>query len=187
MSLDYEKIRGLLEKLEEESRKHYIPLIDREDGAALAAIAYAAPRGLFLDLGAGVGYSTAWIAVGAAGKADKIIAVEWDPDLAPRLELHADLIREASGVRVEVVNADAIEYLEQHKQELEGVAMAFVDIEKWQYRRALQLLAPVTVTGGYIAFHNAFFPRPPKEFFDEASRYDHTIIPTPQGLLIVRV
>ena len=187
MNLDYEAIRSLLETLEAESRKHYIPLIDREDGVALAAIAYTAPRGLFLDLGAGVGYSTAWIAIGATGRAEKIIAVEWDPDLAPRLELHADLIREATGVRVEVVNSDALEYLERHRQELEGVAMAFVDIEKWQYKKALQLLAPLMVNGGYIAFHNAFIPRPPREFFDEASKYDNIIIPTPQGLLMIRV
>ena len=179
-------IINLLKTLEEDSKRHYVPLIDKEDGASLATLAFVAPKGVYLDLGAGIGYSTLWLAIGGSGRAEKIIAVEWDPDLAPRLDIYAKKIQGITGVDTEVVEADAIEFLENQDSNVK-YSLAFVDIEKHQYQKALKLLSNRIIKGGFIAFHNAFFPRPPKEFFDEAGKYDNRIIPTPQGLLIIRV
>lgn len=185
MRLDGE-VRSLIARLEEESRKYYIPHIDREDAAALAALSFTSPPGTILDLGAGIGYSTVWLAVGASVKdGSRIVAVEWDPDVGEVLERNASAIERVTGVEVEVVVEDAIKYLEGLDDNAR-FSMAFVDIEKYQYPKAFDLLVNRIVSGGIMAFHNAYFPRPPEEFFERLEKYDSLIIPTPQGLAVVR-
>jgi len=182
-----ESIRELLAELERLSQEYFIPAIDSEDGAALAALAAVAPRGgLVLDLGAGVGYSTAWLAVGAGAWRGRVVAVEADPARFKVLKEAATRISEATGARVEAVNGDALEYLRSLPQR--SVSMAFIDIEKHQYREAFQLIAGgLGVPGAILAFHNAYYPRPPDDFFEYASRFEHSIVPTPAGLLVARL
>ncbi len=176
--------RVLLERLLEESRRLWIPAIDPEDGAALAALAFTAPEGLVLDLGAGVGYSTAWLAIGAGARGLRVVAVEYDRARARVLESYAPAIEEATGARVEVVEGDALDFLRGLRGRVVG--LAFVDVEKSEYPEALRLLAERSVPGGLAAFHNAYFPRPPDEFFELAARLAHMIVPTPAGLLVAR-
>ncbi|MCE4601007.1 MAG: class I SAM-dependent methyltransferase [Desulfurococcales archaeon] len=184
--LDYE-VRELLSRLRKESLESYVPLIDAEDGAALATLAFMAPEGLIVDLGAGVGYSALWLAIGARGKSGaRIVAVEWDPDLAQVLARNAKAIERITGVGVEVVNDDALEYLDSLPEE-ELFSLAFVDIEKNQYPEALAKLVPRTRKGGVLAFHNAYFPSPPKSFYEMIRGYRHLIVPTPQGLAVIVV
>ncbi len=124
-------VRSLIERLRRDSYKYYVPAIDPEDGAALAALAATAPMGDILDLGAGIGYSTAWLAAGARARPGaRIVAVEYVPELAERLRVNAIAIREATGVEVEVVEDDALRFLQTYDGR---AAMAFVDIEKSQY------------------------------------------------------
>jgi len=177
---------SLLEALREESYRLGIPAIDERDGYALAALAFSAPRGgVVLDLGAGVGYSTAWLALGAGAWGARIVAVEYEPSRAGRLRGHARLIMEATGARVEVVEGEALDVLRGLQDG--SVSMAFVDIEKHWYPEALRLLREKLVPGGLAAFHNAYFPRPPREFFEEAARLEHVVLPTPVGLLVARL
>ena len=184
-------VEGLLRRLEKESRREGIPAIDERDGFSLAALAFTAPRGgLVLDLGAGIGYSTAWLALGAGPWRGRVVAVEGDPRRASRLREFASEISEATGAEVEVVEGDALSYLESLGPGT--VSLAFVDIEKHEYTRALQMLAGSDgprrlLEGGLAAFHNAYFPAPPPEFFREASKYETVTIPTPAGLLVVRL
>jgi len=176
----------ILEALRAESAEMGIPAIDERDGYALAALAFAAPRGgLVLDLGAGVGYSTAWLALGAGAWRARVVAVEYSPGRAERLARNARLIEEATGARVEVVVGDALEVLRGLPGE--SVSLAFVDIEKHEYPEALRLLEEKLVPGGLAAFHNAYFPAPPREFFEQASRLEHVVLPTPVGLLVARL
>jgi len=184
--LAYESLRDLLEALETESRLRGIPSIYREDGAALAAMAFAAPRGgLVLDLGAGIGYSTAWLALGAGAWGGRVVAVEADPGRASVLRGYAREIEGLTGARVEVVEGDALEFLAG----LPGgsVSAAFVDVDKHLYVRVLELLAEKAAPGALAAFHNAYFPRPPGEFFEAAARFESVVVPTPVGLLLARL
>jgi len=184
--LEFEDLRDLLAALETESRHRGIPSIYREDGVALAALAFAAPRGgLVLDLGAGIGYSTAWLALGAGAWGGRVVAVEADPGRARVLRGYAPAIEEYTGARVEVVEGDALEFLEGLPEG--SVSAAFVDVEKSLYRRVLEALAGKAVPGALAAFHNAYFPRPPGEFFEAAARLESVIVPTPVGLLIARL
>lgn len=181
------RIKELIGQLERQSKEYYIPAIDREDAAALASLAFMAEPGLIVDLGAGIGYSALWLAIGASTKSNaRIVAVEWDEDLGGILERNAHAIERATGVSVEVVVSDALDYLEGLDDNT-SFSLAFVDIEKHQYPRAFDHLVKHMISGGIITFHNAYTPAPPKEFFDKISRYNSLILPTPQGLAIVRV
>lgn len=182
-----EVLEELIEEIAAQSERHYVPAIDGEDAAALAALAFTADPGLMVDLGAGVGYSTLWMAIGARGKpAARIIAVEWDEDLVEVLRRNADAIREATGVSVDVVNSDAVDYLESLD---EGVSftLSFIDVEKHIYPQVFDLLRRHVSKGGLIAFHNAYYPSPPKEFYEKISGYTVTVIPTTAGLGVIRV
>lgn len=181
---------NILNDILRESEALGIPSIDPMDGAVLMAEAFkAAASGgrLFLDLGAGVGYSTAWIALGAEMgclKGDCIVkAVEIDPYRAERLERNMRRLG-LNKVGVEVIRDEALRML--LKLEPESVAMAFVDIEKNQYLDVLNLLRTRLKPGGTAIFHNAFFPEPPPEFFEAASQepWRSSVIPTPAGLLV---
>jgi len=102
MALDQDRtVLDLLGSLALESRRLFIPLIDPEDGSALASLAYLAPPGLVVDLGAGIGYSTAWLAIGASANPSRprIIAVEHDSRLAASLRRNAPAIMDALDVR----------------------------------------------------------------------------------------
>lgn len=167
-----------------------IPSIDPMDGAVLMAEAFkVATSGgrIFLDLGAGVGYSTAWIALGVEmgcleGNCT-VKAVEIDPYRAERLERNMQRLG-LNKVEVKVVRDEALRLL--MALEPGSVSMAFVDIEKNQYLEALNLLKTKLRPGGVALFHNAFFPEPPPEFFNAVSQapWRSSVIPTPAGLLV---
>ncbi len=181
---------GLIEVLEEirrESLSRGIPAIDPEDGMVLQALAFhiASSGGdTVIDAGAGVGYSTAWLAAGLeAGCRSRcrLIAIEYDPGKASRIKGNLDKLG-LGRVEVLVRVGEALEVL----KDLGSVDMAFIDIEKYQYPDALEVLKRILKKGGLAAFHNAYFPPPPPEFFDAVSRppWRYTVIPTPAGLLV---
>jgi predicted O-methyltransferase YrrM len=178
----------MLDRTKELSRTYLVPAIDPEDGAALSALAFAActsSDGIVLDAGAGVGYSTMWLAIGVASSGNnncKIVAVEVNDELYNKLR---GVAREVSGIiNIEAWHGDAL-YLADR---IDRIALGFVDVEKHQYAAMLKKLRDKVVRGGYLAFHNAFFPRPPSNFFVivEELAWKKTTIPTPQGLLVLR-
>jgi len=181
---------AVLEDILRESSMLGIPSIDPSDGVALMLEAYRqALQGgtAAADLGAGVGYSTAWIALGVdEGCVEpecRVLAVEYDPARAARIE--ANLARLGlERTRVEVYVGDAIEALRGLGEG--SLSLAFVDIEKSLYTAALRLLQEKLRSGGAAFFHNAFFPSPPLEFFAEAGRgpWRSTVLPTPAGMLV---
>ncbi len=184
------KAGPILDEIQRESSEIGIPSIDPEDGITLMIEAYRqALQGgkLMLDLGAGIGYSTAWIALGTQeGCTDggcKIIAVEYDPARASRIKGNLDRLG-LTRVEIEVKTGEAIHVLEG--LENSSIALAFVDIEKHQYLDALKLLETKLKPWGAALFHNAFFPAPPEEFFLAASNkpWKSTILPTPAGMLV---
>ncbi|NOZ88411.1 MAG: hypothetical protein GXO15_00610 [Crenarchaeota archaeon] len=193
--------RGLLERAERLSEEYWVPRIDWEDGLALATAVFLVARqrggGLFVDAGAGVGYSTLWMLYGLAPACEgeggcRLVAVENDPGRAAALRR---MLGEASsrlrasgftGVEVEAVEGDALEYLESlGRGEPLGV---IVDIEKQGYLPALRLLEDRLPSGGLAAFHNALGPMPLPPGFREAVEegpWRRLVLPTGQGLLLL--
>ena len=180
-------LEDAVEAIRRESLSLGIPAIDPEDGMVLQALAFhiAVSGGVtIVDAGAGIGYSTAWMALGLENGCKsrcRIIAIEYDPDKASRIRLNLDRLG-LDMVEVTVHVGEALEVL----RSIGRVDMAFIDIEKHQYPEALEVLKRVLKVGGLAAFHNAFFPPPPHTFFEMVSRspWRYTIIPTPAGLLV---
>ena len=184
----------LVERVERESAELGIPSISREDGFVLQGLALVAGRlgGVVVDAGAGIGYSTLWVIGGLAsrcrggggGAGCRVVAVEADPVLAGRAREVLGEASRATGVGVEVVAGDALEYLAGLPDE--SVAMAFIDIYKHQYPDAARLLAAKAMRGGIVVFHNALYPRPPGEFYQLMARrpWVSVVVPTGAGLLV---
>ncbi len=178
-----------LEGVRRRSLELGIPAIDPEDGIVLQSMAfYTASLGLRLavDAGAGIGYSTAWIALGmeAACKGDcTIIAIEYD-------EVKASMISKVLAplglerVKVEVVAGEALDILRGTQNG--SIGLVFIDVEKNQYPEALDTLSDKLHPRGVALFHNAYFPPPPRSFFKKVNEppWRSTIAPTPAGLLI---
>ena len=192
-------MRGLLERAERLSEEYWVPRIDWEDGIALATLAFrlAAEKqgGLYVDAGAGVGYSTLWILYGLAASGCSgcsLVAVEHDPGRAGALRMllgeAVSRLRDAGAPApsVEAVEGDALEYLE--KLEPGQPLMVMVDIDKHGYPEALRLLEERLPRGGVAAFHNALGPMPLPPGFRgmvEEGPWRSLVLPTRQGLLVL--
>ncbi|MCC6058178.1 MAG: hypothetical protein LM568_04600 [Desulfurococcaceae archaeon] len=188
----------IVEILEEESRRFWIPHIDREDGYVLASLSYyiAILGGkVFIDAGAGIGYSTSWIMYGlskasANGKI-YLYAIERDSARYRYLwenveKLKSILLGKESAVEVNVLNRDAVDFLGEEDLEID---MVFVDIEKKRYIDILRILPTKLSRIGIAVFHNALVPGLDKEFVEFLENQDklvHHVIPTSLGLLIVK-
>jgi predicted O-methyltransferase YrrM len=188
----------IVDILDEESRRFWISHIDREDGYVLASLSYyiAILGGkVFIDVGAGIGYSTSWIMYGlskasANGKI-YLYAIERDSAryryLGENVEkLKSILLGKESAVEVNVLNRDAVDFLGEEDLEID---MVFVDIEKKRYIDILRVLPTKLSRIGIAVFHNALVPGPDKEFVEFLENQDklvHHVIPTSLGLLIVK-
>ena len=178
------------ERLRTESLSRGIPSIDPEDALVLYSLLYSVLRGrsgaVVVDAGAGIGYSSIWLAAAmeaaCTGKC-RLVAIEYLESNARRLRANLSALSLAR-VEVEAVQGEALQVLASFPRG--SLAAAFVDIEKYQYPRALRLLEDRLEPEGLAAFHNAYFPQPPTEFFEEVERgpWTATIVPTPAGLLV---
>ncbi|BAA80724.2 conserved hypothetical protein [Aeropyrum pernix K1] len=185
----------LSERIRRESVELGIPAIDPEDGLILSSAAFyvGGGTGSYVDAGAGIGYSTIWIAYGAYHRCTditcKIVAIEYDVELASILSRN---LREVEAmfrgrIEFEVVSGDALDYFSRLEEKgREVFDMAFVDIEKGDYPEALERLENLLTAGGVAAFYNAFQPPPPPLFFDMVSKrpWKPVVLPTPAGLLL---
>ncbi len=186
-----EPLARFIEQVGLESKRLGIPSIDREDGLVLYTAGLLAgsrlPGLAAADLGAGIGYSTGWIAAGledGCRETCRLYAVEADCGLAERgrrLFARAPLRR----VRVEWVCGEAAEFLE--RLPAGGLSLAFVDVAKHEYPRILELLREKLAVGGVALFHNAYFPRPPERFYEMMRRppWRGGVAPTPAGLAVL--
>jgi predicted O-methyltransferase YrrM len=150
---------------------------------------------VFIDAGAGVGYSTLWILYGLAGvrTASNVIvyAVEWRGERFKQLakvldEAVKELFGDSRAVEVRAVHGDAIEFLKNLDKEVDFI---FIDIEKHQYIDMLKLL-PQKLSGiGLAVFHNALIPGLDEDIWSylrNTGSLVYHIIPTNMGLLLVR-
>ena len=178
------------ERLRTESLSRGIPSIDPEDALVLYSLLYSQLRGrrgaVVVDAGAGIGYSSIWLAAAmeaACLGACRLVAIEYLESNARRLRANLSALS-LSRVEVEAVQGEALRVLSTFPPR--SLAAVFVDIEKHQYPRALELLEDRLEPGGLAAFHNAYFPQPPREFFEavEEGPWTATIVPTPAGLLV---
>ena len=193
-----ERFSKLLEHLEELSDRLWVPSIERDDGLILASLSsYVASLGgrVFIDAGAGVGYSTLWILYGLASVMTisnvTVYAIEWRSErykhLVESLDKAAkELFSDSRAVEVKAIHGDAVELLKNIDRDVDFI---FIDIEKHRYIDMLKLLPKKLSEIGLAVFHNALAPGLGEEvwsYLRNADNLVYHIIQTRMGLLLVR-
>ena len=174
-----------------------IPIVDRDSGRVLAAL--AAGRRRIVEVGTAYGYSTLWLALGQP--ADGTI-VTIDPD-RERTDLARGWWREAgiAAERITVVTAKALEAFQSADPALDGpFDLAFIDALKPEYTGYLEALMPRLAPGALVLADNVLWSGrvadPTQNDRDTAAlrafdtavladpRFNATILPVGDGLLV---
>jgi len=178
---------GVLEQLESLSDSLGIPRITRCDGLVLYALAYAYSTRrssvIAVDAGAGVGYSTVWLAkalADAAVRDGKVYAAESNPSRCFRLKQVLASIN--APVQLEAVCEDAASFLERLQ---DPVDILFVDVDKHLYARIWEIGRGKLREGGLAVYHNARTP-PARRVLQLAREagWTATTVNTDPGLLV---
>ena len=143
-----------LEAIEEAAEPGQVPIVDRDSGRVLAAL--AAGRRRIVEVGTAYGYSTLWLALGQP--ADGTI-VTIDPDRS-RTDLARGWWREAgiADERITVVNAKALEAFTGVDPALAGpFDLAFIDALKPEYQAYFDALVPRLAPGALIIADNVLW------------------------------
>jgi caffeoyl-CoA O-methyltransferase len=186
-----------LEAIEAAAEPEGIPIVDRDAGRVLAAL--AAGRRRIVEVGTAYGYSTLWMALGQP--ADGTI-VTIDPDRG-RTDLARGWWRQAgiADARITVVNAKALEAFAASEAVLAGpFDLAFIDALKPEYKAYLDALVPRLAPGALVVADNVLWSGRVTEAaiddentralrdFDAAvlgdPRFTATILPVGDGLLL---
>jgi caffeoyl-CoA O-methyltransferase len=142
------------EAIEAAAAPSSIPIVDRDSGRVLAAL--AAGRRRIVEVGTAYGYSTLWMALGQP--VDGTI-VTIDPDRA-RTDLARGWWRDAgiADERITVVNAKALEAFAAGEAALAGpFDLAFIDALKPEYQRYFDALIPRLAPGALVVADNVLW------------------------------
>ena len=143
-----------LEAIEVAAAPDRIPILDRDSGRVLAAL--AAGRRRIVEVGTAYGYSTLWMALGQP--ADGTI-VTIDPDRA-RTDLARGWWREAgvADERITVVTAKALEAFAAGDPAVAGpFDLAFIDALKPEYQAYFDALVPRLAPGAIVVADNVLW------------------------------
>ncbi|MEL9908257.1 MAG: class I SAM-dependent methyltransferase [Fervidicoccaceae archaeon] len=182
-----------LNYLEKASDRMFIPRIDREDGLALYTLVSMLVENkrsfTAVDAGAGVGYSTLWIVASLDALCVKgvVYAVERNRGRYEVLKRNFENVK-SKCVEVKLVNQDALDFIKAFGDG--EIDFVFVDIDKHAYRQFFNEAVKKVRPRGAIAFHNAYVDEVAKSFKDVMSGesgFVATIIPTQEGILLVRI
>jgi predicted O-methyltransferase YrrM len=174
-----------------------IPIVDRDSGRVLAAL--AAGRRRIVEVGTAYGFSTLWLALGQP--ADGTI-VTIDPDRS-RTDRARGWWREAgiADERITVVTAPALDAFAADEPALAGpFDLAFIDALKQEYGAYLDALVPRLAPGALVVADNVLWSGRVADpavsdadtaalrAFDAAvlrdDRFEATILPVGDGLLL---
>ena len=190
----------VLLEMEALARRTSIPIVDRESGRALAAL--AAGRRRIVEVGTAIGYSTLWLAMGQA-PGGTIVTI--DPDTS-RTERARAWWRDANVIdeRIVQVTAKALDAFAAGEPALAGpFDMAFVDALKDEYEAYVEALVRRLAPGALLVADNVLWSgrvsgaRPSERndrdtaalrAFDRVllrdNRFVATILPVGDGLLV---
>ena len=186
-----------LQAIETAAAPEDIPIVDRDSGRVLAAL--AAGRRRIVEVGTAFGYSTLWLAM---GQPDDGTIVTIDPDRS-RTDRARAWWRQAgiADERITIVTAEALEAFGSAEPSLAGpFELAFIDALKPEYTAYLEALIPRLATGALVVADNVLWSGrvadPSNDdpntvalrAFDAAvlrdPRFNATILPVGDGLLV---
>lgn len=137
----------VMAEMERFAETDHVPIVPWETGRFLATLVRATDPTLVLEVGTAIGYSTLHMAL-ELGRG-KIVTIERDPD---RVRQATDYL-ERGGVagRVEIVEADAMEAIEQLSGPFDFI---FLDATKTEYPRYLEMAEPKAADRAVLVVDN---------------------------------
>jgi caffeoyl-CoA O-methyltransferase len=196
MSMIDAKARTVLDKLERQdalereqgvSREQRLRQITPDVGRFLHTLVLAARPRRILEIGTSGAYSTIWLATAARALPASVITLDVDP---AKIRQATSNLRDA-GVEdvVTVVQRHGLDYLRDRREPIDFV---FLDAEKEDYLRFLELIVPLLPIGGLLVADNVIsHAEDLAEFRQRAesdARLSAVVVPISRGeLLAVRI
>lgn len=141
----------LVERMERWAHDRGFPLVGRRAGRWLDMLARMIGARRVMELGSGWGYSAYWLARGV-GPEGQVWGTEGDPE---RIDDHRRLFEgHPLAERIRLLQGDALELLLAAEGPFD---LIFVDIEKEDYPRALELAVPKLRPGGLLVADNVLW------------------------------
>jgi caffeoyl-CoA O-methyltransferase len=142
---------ALVERMERKAHQLGFPLVGRRAGRWLELLARMIGAREVLELGSGWGYSAYWLARGV-GTEGRVLGTEGDPD---RIADHHHLFDgHPLARRITIRQGEALSILQSEEGPFD---LIFVDIEKEDYPRALELAVPRIRPGGLLVVDNVLW------------------------------
>ena len=161
-----EKYESLLKRLEKTAKQY--TNIAPENGQFLSILIGAIKAQNVLEVGTSNGYSAIWIAAALQKTGGRLITLEFDPRRAAEAETHLQEVGLDEIVEVRVGNA-----LDEIPKCDTTFDLVFLDAEKNEYRRYLELVLPNVRSGGLIVADDTVTMR------DEMPDYVEFVFNTP--------
>ena len=162
-----EKYQSLLKQLEKTAKQY--TNIAPENGQFLSILIQSIKAQNVLEVGTSNGYSAIWIAAALQKTGGRLITLEFDPTRAAEAETHLQEVGFNGIVEVRVGNAlDEIPKCDM------TFDLVFLDAEKNEYRRYLELVLPNIRSGGLIVADDTVTMR------DEMPDYIEYVFNTPK-------
>lgn len=161
-----ERYQSVLKRLEKTAKQY--TNIASENGQFLAILLRAIQAKNVLEVGTSNGYSTIWLATALRETGGKLVTLEFNPERAEMARTH---IAEAElGDVVEIRVGDALDEIPKCTGPFD---LVFLDAEKGEYRRYLELALPNIHPGGIIVADDTVTMR------DEMPDYVEFVFNTP--------
>ena len=161
---NYESVLKRLEK----TAKHYTNIAP-ENGQFLSILIHAIQARNVLEVGTSNGYSTIWLAAALKETGGRLITLEFDQKRAEEAQAHLLEVGLDSIVEMRVGNA-----LDEIPKCDATFDLVFLDAEKNEYRRYLELALPNIRSGGLIVADDTVTMR------DEMPDYVEFVFSTPR-------
>lgn len=140
---------ALVREMEKVAADEGIPIAHPELARLLEAVAAIRPDGRVLEIGTAIGYGTLHLARGASR--GRVLSI--DSDTARLERARGYLERAGVADRVELVHGRALDVVSRLEPGLD-LDLVYLDADKLDYRRCLDLALPLLAVGGRIVVDN---------------------------------
>ena len=151
----------ILHEIEKQASKRWLPIIGYKKAQIIADVVEEKKPHCSLEVGTNVGYSA--IVIASHMPLDScLITIEVNRDLA--IEAEANIKKAGLSDRVKVLTGDALKLIPEIKSPID---FAFLDAEKDEYIRYLELIEPKLIPGSVVVADNVgAFPRAMAEYLE---------------------
>ncbi len=140
----------LLREMERYAVENDVPISDPEVGQFLEILSRLVAAERALEVGTAIGYGALWIA--RSSERVRVVTIDRDPQMLSKAREFLE--RAGVGERIETVEGEALDVI----PELAGsFDLIYLDADKTEYRRCLDLAVPMIKVGGAVVVDNLLF------------------------------